>query len=95
MSTGAAVGATVALVLIAGLTAGLWLNLLMWVPMLLLGRMRDEEQAFFYVSLLSMAVAATAVFLFGLLVLGLPVVAAIVAGLLVGITSYVRPNPAT
>ena len=92
MSTGSAIGITIGLVLIAGLTAGLWLNLLMWIPMLVLGRMHDEEQAFVWVSTLAMLVGALAVFLFGMLVLSLPWYAAAVAGVLVGITSYARPN---
>lgn len=93
MSTGAAVAATVLLVLVAGVTAGFWLNLLMWIPMILLGQMQDEEAAFVIVSMLTMAVATLAVFLFGLLVLGLPWPAAAIAGVLVGITSYTRRAP--
>lgn len=93
MSVGAAVGLTIVLVLVAGATAGFWLNIVMWIPMLLLGRMRDEEQAFVFVSALSMLAAAVVVFVFGRLVMDLPVVAALIAGVLVGITSYARPNP--
>jgi hypothetical protein len=95
MSTGQTIAYSVALVIGAGLTAGLWLNLVMWIPMLLLGLMSDEESAFAIVSTLSMLVAAAVVLLFGLLVIGLPWYAAAVAGLVVGMTSYARPNPAT
>jgi hypothetical protein len=49
---------TVVLIVVAGITAGLWLNLIMWLPMLALGAMRDTEAAFTIVSLLSMFVAA-------------------------------------
>jgi hypothetical protein len=90
MSTGRV---TIVLIAVAGVTAGLWLNLIMWLPMLALGSMRDEEAAFAIVSLLSMLVAAGVVLAFGLVVLGLPWYAAAVAGVLIGLTSYARPNP--
>lgn len=93
MSTGAAVVATIVLVFVAGVTAGFWLSLLMWIPMVLLGQMQDEEAAFAIVAMLTMAVATLAVFLFGLLVVGLPWPAAAIAGGLVGITSYTRRAP--
>lgn len=84
---------TVGLVLIAGATASLWLNVLMWIPMLIIGwTIRDEETAYSVVSLLMMVVAAVAVFFVGL-ALDLPWYAALIAGILVGITSYARPNP--
>jgi len=85
------VALTIGLAFIAGLTAGLWLNLLMWVPLLFLSQIRDEAQAYRVVTLLTMAVAATAVFLFGTLVIGMPWFAAAVSGALVGITSYAQP----
>jgi hypothetical protein len=94
MSTGSVVVESIALIVVAGITAGLWLNLIIWLPMLALGAMRDSEAAFMIVSLLSMVVAAGAVFTFGLFVLDLPWYAAAIAGLLVGLTSYARPNPA-
>jgi hypothetical protein len=93
MSTGRVVMETVVLIVVAGITAGLWLNLIMWLPMLALGAMRDTEAAFTIVSLLSMVVAAAAVLAFGLLVLALPWYAAAIAGVLIGLTSYARPNP--
>jgi hypothetical protein len=94
MSAGEVVGYTIGLVLVAGVTAGFWLNLIMWIPMLVIGRMRDEELAFTVVSVLSMAVAAVTVFLVGVLAIGLPWYAGLIAGLLIGMTSYARPNPA-
>jgi hypothetical protein len=94
VSTGAEIGTTIGLVIVAGVTAGFWLNLLMWIPMLVIGwTIRDEQTAFGVVSLLSMLVAAAAVIVVGL-ALGLPWYAATIAGVLVGITSYARPNPA-
>ena len=92
MSTGRAVAETIALIVIAGITAGLWLNLLLWVPMLALGTLRDEGAAFTIVSLLAVVVAFPAVFVFGLAILDLPWYAAAIAGLLIGLTSYARPN---
>jgi hypothetical protein len=92
VSTGTTIAITVALVLLAGLTAGFWLNLLLWVPMLLIGQMQDEAQALVIVSTLAVVVAAVTVLLFGLLVLDLPWPAAAIAGLLVGLTSYARPS---
>ena len=94
MSTGEIIGYTIALVVVAGLTAGLWLNLVMWIPMVILGHMQDEELAFTIVSLASMVAAAIVVFLVGALVIGLPWYAAAIAGLLIGLTSYARPNAA-
>jgi hypothetical protein len=94
VSPGEIVGYTIGLVVVAGVTAGFWLNLIMWIPMLVIGRMRDEALAFTLVSLLSMAAAAVTVFLVGVLAVGLPWYAALIAGLLIGITSYARPNPA-
>jgi hypothetical protein len=94
MSSGTGVFVTIMLIVVAGVTAGLWLNLIMWLPMLALGAMHDEEAAFVIVSLLSMVVAGAVVFAFGLFVLGLPWYAAAIAGLLVGLTSYARPNAA-
>ncbi len=94
MSGGEIVGYTVGLVAVAGVTAGFWLNLIMWIPMLAIGRMRDEELAFTVVSLLSMAVAAVTVFLVGILALELPWYAGLISGLLIGMTSYARPNSA-
>jgi hypothetical protein len=94
MSTGGVIAGTIVLIVVAGITAGLWLNLIMWIPMFLLGMMRDEETAFVIVSTLSMLAAAVTVFLVGALAVGLPWYAAAIAGLFVGITSYARPNPA-
>lgn len=94
MSTGEVVGYTIALVLVAGVTAGFWLNLIMWIPMLMLGRIRDEELAYTIVSLTTMLVASATVLLVGLLAIDLPWYSAAIAGLLVGLTSYARPNPA-
>src|SRR4051794_12874409 len=93
MSAGEAIVKTFLLVLVAGATAGLWLNLVMWIPMLVIGWVAGDD-GYPLVSLLAMLVAAAAVAWFGLEVLDLPVVAAALAGLLVGITSYARPNPA-
>lgn len=62
--------------------------------MLALGALRDEQAAFAIVSLLAVVVAFAAVFVFGLVVLGLPWYAAATAGLLIGLTSYARPNHA-
>ena len=93
MSTGEVIGITIALILVAGITAGLWLNLLMWIPMLIIGGRFDEDAGFLIVSLLSMLVAGATVLLFGILVLDLPWYAAAVAGFLVGNTSFARPNP--
>src|SRR4051812_35717265 len=95
LGAGEAIGLTVLLVLVAGVTAGLWLNILMWIPMLLIGWfVHDEDTAFAVVSLLSMAVATVAAFFVGWKTLDLLWVAAAIAGILVGITSYARPNPA-
>lgn len=94
LSTGEVVGFTTALVIVAGITAGFWLNLIMWIPMLLIGLIRDEETAFSLVWLVSMLAAGATVFLVGTLVIGLPWYAALVAGVIIGLTSYVRPNPA-
>jgi hypothetical protein len=94
LSTGGVVGSTIVLIVVAGITAGLWLNLLMWIPSLLLGMMRDEETAYVIVSALTMLIAAGTVFLVGDLAIGLPWYAAVIAGLVVGMTSYARPNPA-
>ncbi len=62
--------------------------------MLVIGRIQDEEAAFNLVSTIAMIVAAAVVFLVGLLAIGLPWYAAAIAGVLVGVTSYARPNPA-
>jgi hypothetical protein len=43
MSTGRVVMETVVLLVVAGITAGLWLNLIMWLPMLALGAMRVPD----------------------------------------------------
>jgi hypothetical protein len=94
MGAGEAIAWTIGLFLVAATTAGLWLNLLMWIPMLVIGwTVRDEDVAFGIVSTLSMLMAAAAVILVGL-ALNLPWYAAAIAGVLVGITSYARPNPA-
>jgi hypothetical protein len=66
----------------------------MWIPMLLIGRIRDEETAFSLVWLVSMLAAGATVFLVGTLAIGLPWYAALLAGVIIGLTSYVRPNPA-
>jgi hypothetical protein len=83
------------LILVAAVTAGFWLNLIMWIPMLLIGRFGDDSagDATALVFLLMQVVGAAAVFLFGLLVIGLPWYAAAIAGLGVGLTSYARPSP--
>lgn len=94
MTTGEVVGYTVGLVVVAGITAGFWLNLLMWIPMLIIGGLIDDESvAFPIVSFLAMLVAAATVVVVGVS-LDLPWYAAAIAGLLVGMTSYARPNPA-
>jgi hypothetical protein len=92
VSTGEIVAYTIGLVIVAGVTAGFWLNLVMWIPMLVIGHMKDEELAFTIVALASMAAAALTVFLVGVFAIGLPWYAAAIAGLLIGLTSYARPN---
>jgi hypothetical protein len=94
MQTGEVIAWTLGLAFVAALTAGLWLNLILWIPMLILGRMKDQETAFGIVQFTAMVVAALTVFLVGLLAIGLPWYAAAIAGVLVGMTSYARPNPA-
>ena len=93
METTEAVFKTVLLIAGAGITAGLWLNILMWIPMLVIGWALGDE-GFGLVSLLAMLVAAAAVIVFGLAVLELPVAAAVIAGLVIGLTSYASPNAA-
>lgn len=83
---------TIGLIIVAGITAGLWLNLVMWIPMLIIGAFMDQEEGFALVSLLSMLAAAVTVFLVGNVALDLPWYAAVIAGAVVGITSYARPN---
>jgi hypothetical protein len=94
MSIGEVIAYTVALIVIAGITAGLWLNLLMWIPMLLVGAVFHDDTGFAVVRLLSMLVAGATVLLVGILALDLPWYAASVAGLFIGITSYAQPNAA-
>ncbi|MDP9344401.1 MAG: hypothetical protein M3P44_01515 [Actinomycetota bacterium] len=88
------VAATIVLIIVAGITAGFWLNLVMWIPMLIVGAFMDEYSGLPVVTLLSMIVAMAVVFVVGLLALGLPWYAAGIAGVVVGLTSYARPNPA-
>lgn len=92
MGAGEAIAVATMLVIVAGATAGLWLNLLMWLPLLALEWMVLDS--FVMVQWLGMIVAAAAVASFGVFVLGLPIVAGLAAGSLVGITSYVRPSAA-
>ena len=94
MGTGEVVGLTIALIFGAGITAGLWLNLLMWIPMLIIGAMFAEYDGFAIVQGLSMLVAGVTVLIFGMAVLELPWYAAAIAGFFVGLTSYARPNTA-
>ena len=93
MTTGATIGYTIGLVVVAGITAGLWLNLIMWIPMLIVGwTIHDDAEGFFIVSIFTMLVAALTVFVVGFVVIGVPWYAAGIAGLLIGLTSYARPN---
>jgi hypothetical protein len=93
MSTGEIIGYTIGLVVVAGISAGLWLNLIMWIPMLVVGwTIRDEAEAFFIVSIFTMLFAAVAVFCLGVAAVGLPWYAALIGGLVIGLTSYARPN---
>jgi hypothetical protein len=85
---------TVALIVVAGITAGFWLNLIMWIPMLVIGAFVDTYDGLGIVMLTSMLVAGAVVFTVGLALLGLPWYAAAIAGLVIGMTSYARPNPA-
>jgi hypothetical protein len=95
MSTGEIIGYTIGLVVVGGVTAGLWLNLIMWIPMLVVGwTIPDEAEAFFIVSIFTMLVAALTVFVVGFVAVGLPWYAAGIAGLAIGLTSYARPTPA-
>lgn len=88
------VATTIALIVVAGITAGFWLNLVMWIPMLVIGAFVDAYSGLGIVMFMSMLVAGAVVFAFGLAVLGLPWYAAGIAGLVIGMTSYARPNPA-
>jgi hypothetical protein len=85
---------TVMLTVIAAITAGFWLTIVMWLPGNVISAVvRDPYNAFGIMQPLSMIVGAGAVFAFGVVVLGLPWVAAAVAGAIVGMTTYARPNP--
>ncbi|MEI7930988.1 MAG: hypothetical protein WCH97_05680 [Actinomycetes bacterium] len=83
---------TVLLAVGAAFTAGFWLNILLWIPLQLVSQMQDQLLAYRVISLLAMAVGTVGVTLFGMILLGLPWFAALIAGVFVGITSYAAPN---
>lgn len=89
------VATTIALILGAAVTAGLWLTLLLWIPGNLVSAFaRSNEGEYSAMVLMTLIGAFAAVFLFGIAVLELPWVAAAIAGTLVAVTSYPRRNPA-
>ena len=88
------VATTIALTIGAALTAGLWLTLVLWIPGNIVSAVaRSDEGEYGVMVLLTLAGAFAVVFAFGMFVLGLPWYAAAVAGAIVGVTSYPRPNP--
>jgi hypothetical protein len=88
-------GVAAVLTIGAALTASFWLTLVLWIPGNLVSAfVRDPENEFAVMVLMTLVAATGVVFLFGTLVLGLPWYAALVAGALVGATSYPRRNPA-
>lgn len=93
MSTAGIVLVTIALALGAAVTAGLWLNLLLWVPLSALNAfVPNPMRQLPYVAALMLAGAFGTVFVVGVFFFGLPWYAAAVAGTVVAATSYPRPN---
>jgi hypothetical protein len=90
VSAGEAIAVAAILIAVAGVTAGFWLNLLLWLPLLTLKWLVLDS--FVVVQSLAMLTAGTAVAVFGVLVLGLPVVAGVAAGLIISVTTYSRPS---
>ncbi len=70
MSTVGVVVVTILLTLVAGITAGFWLNLLLWIPMIALeaiGVLREgHESGFVIANFLAMGTAAAVVFALGI-----------------------------
>ena len=98
MSTGGTIAVTIVLAIVAAITAGLWLAILTWPVGIVVNystrnRPRDERvrTGTAVMNMATMVLATAAVLIVGLLI-GLPWYAAALAGLFVGMTSYVRPT---
>jgi energy-coupling factor transporter transmembrane protein EcfT len=94
MDTTTIVALTFTLIIVAVMTHGFWGQILIMIASVPVGFLaRSYATEFLVMQTLAMGLSGGAVFVVGVVLLNLPWYAALIAGVIVGLTSYVRPNP--